>query len=358
MTDPAAQFPITLKALVVPEGVRTFSRGDRDRFIGAVVALERYEAEGVVLKVEHATLKGNLNAGFATAWEVLVHEPFLYAGRFRDRTAAETKLENSLNRPECHTAAGYLKKVRAATAADGPMRTAMLSLLEEIAPLAARASALKDLIGKRAPAQTKTSVEQAERDAKAMTCQCCGRAILAETGVIAHHGYTRPTEGWQTASCTGARHLPFEVDRSELGNEIERALNHRAILAASREATAAETTPLSRAWEETVQDPRRARGFGLSTPRRVTDITRENFDAKVAETPAAFAGAHGPYDREKHRYTPFTFDVMLAQALGRLDSQITQMGAYIVQQQARFDGWKPDTQKAFAWNALRQKVPG
>lgn len=43
------------------------------------------------------------------------------------------------------------------------------------------------------------------------TCQCCGRAIKAATGVIAHHGYRRPGGGWQTASCFGARHVPYEV---------------------------------------------------------------------------------------------------------------------------------------------------
>lgn len=43
-------------------------------------------------------------------------------------------------------------------------------------------------------------------------CQICEREIKAKTGVIAHHGYTRPDRGsgWQTASCWGARHLPYE----------------------------------------------------------------------------------------------------------------------------------------------------
>lgn len=45
---------------------------------------------------------------------------------------------------------------------------------------------------------------------KNFTCQICEREIKASTGVIAHHGYTRPGEGWQTSSCWGARHLPYE----------------------------------------------------------------------------------------------------------------------------------------------------
>lgn len=43
------------------------------------------------------------------------------------------------------------------------------------------------------------------------TCQICGRAIKANTGLIAHHGYQRPyNQGWQTRSCFGARRVPFE----------------------------------------------------------------------------------------------------------------------------------------------------
>ena len=46
---------------------------------------------------------------------------------------------------------------------------------------------------------------------KPVTCQICGRYIKAKSGIIAHHGYKRPGDGWQTASCAGAKHLPYEV---------------------------------------------------------------------------------------------------------------------------------------------------
>lgn len=48
------------------------------------------------------------------------------------------------------------------------------------------------------------------------TCQCCGRAIKSKHGVIAHHGYQRPGQGWQTASCWGARKQPYEVTCEDL----------------------------------------------------------------------------------------------------------------------------------------------
>lgn len=43
------------------------------------------------------------------------------------------------------------------------------------------------------------------------TCQICGRGIKAKSGLIAHHGYQRPGQGWQTSSCFGARWRPYEV---------------------------------------------------------------------------------------------------------------------------------------------------
>jgi hypothetical protein len=52
-------------------------------------------------------------------------------------------------------------------------------------------------------------------------CQICARAIRAKTGWIAHHGYTRPEQGWQTSSCQGARHLPYEVSCSQIADTID-----------------------------------------------------------------------------------------------------------------------------------------
>lgn len=53
------------------------------------------------------------------------------------------------------------------------------------------------------------------------TCQICGREIKASTGKIAHHGYRRPAPYYQTASCFGARHLPYEVSRDALPLAID-----------------------------------------------------------------------------------------------------------------------------------------
>lgn len=68
------------------------------------------------------------------------------------------------------------------------------------------------------------AAEKAERASKSLTCQVCGRLIMANTGVIAHHGYERPGH-YQTESCMGARHLPYEADRLVLKRYIDGVAN-------------------------------------------------------------------------------------------------------------------------------------
>jgi hypothetical protein len=55
------------------------------------------------------------------------------------------------------------------------------------------------------------------------TCQICERQIGSKKGLIAHHGYTRPERwsGYQTASCWGARELPYEKSRDLVGELIK-----------------------------------------------------------------------------------------------------------------------------------------
>ena len=76
--------------------------------------------------------------------------------------------------------------------------------------------------------RTRLAVQEArrmEKEAQTFTCQICARRHLPapeDQTILAHHGYKRPGGGWQTASCSGAKHEPFEVTNSLL-LEIGRA---------------------------------------------------------------------------------------------------------------------------------------
>lgn len=53
-------------------------------------------------------------------------------------------------------------------------------------------------------------------------CQVCGRDIKTlKSGKIAHHGFERPGWGYQTDSCMGAKHVPYELGTDALEYAIE-----------------------------------------------------------------------------------------------------------------------------------------
>jgi hypothetical protein len=58
------------------------------------------------------------------------------------------------------------------------------------------------------------------------TCQICCQRHEMVGGLIAHHGYKRPGGGYQTASCWGARHLPYELSCDMIPHWIAR-IEHR-----------------------------------------------------------------------------------------------------------------------------------
>jgi hypothetical protein len=82
------------------------------------------------------------------------------------------------------------------------------------------------------------------RENASMACQCCGRRILAKRGLIAHHGYTRPGQGWQTASCMGAGYVPFAFGRDRLGDMIGFIEKHLKTLKGVLVATQNETVAI------------------------------------------------------------------------------------------------------------------
>lgn len=81
-------------------------------------------------------------------------------------------------------------------------------------------------------------------------CQICEREIKANTGLIAHHGYQRPQFAhYQTRSCFGARHRPYEESCDALQPYIDMLADWHARVEgnlAKLRAGPAEMTHLSR----------------------------------------------------------------------------------------------------------------
>lgn len=310
------------------------------RFENAMALLARYETDAVILKVEQKDVTSLFSDVFDAGYKALIQERFTYAGKWEALNEAERKLEQSLSHVYVHVVAGYLKRVTGAAAAAGAMRDVMLAYFTEIAPLAERVLALKAKIGKRPPAVTKTSIERDERDAKAMTCQCCARKILAETGKIAHHGYQRPGSGYQTASCEGALELPFEVSRDALGRMIANLKAYKARQEDWLVKVKAETTPLAFHWKD---QSKKVNAWDKAIDRQSL-VTRETFDAVLAEIADKRVIYAGRTD---------SFDYLKGYVITQTERDIEHVGRAIVYETGRYDGWvKTHNWSGEAWVAI------
>lgn len=76
------------------------------------------------------------------------------------------------------------------------------------------------------------------------TCQICAREIKAKSGIIAHHGYTRPEHGWQTSSCIGARNLSYEKSRDIIPKAIGIIRNFIGLKQAEIKSVKENSTPV------------------------------------------------------------------------------------------------------------------
>lgn len=123
-----------------------------------------------------------------------------------------------------------------------------------------------------------------EREAATMTCQCCGRKHLANRGWIAHHGYQRPGYGYQTASCFGAKALPFEVDRSKLGQWINMLKYTKLRMGQVLTEVVAERSPIT--LTHSFIDYRYGGRYGYAAYRKERtvkfNVTRANWNSVVA----------------------------------------------------------------------------
>lgn len=159
-----------------------------------------------------------------------------------------------------------------------------------------------------------------------MTCQCCGRDIQSNTGTVAHHGYQRPGEGWQTASCMGAKHLPIEADYSVLVRYIDGLKSGLTSMETARENTANETTPVKFSYTVYVK----RQGYGYSDKKEVNaTVTRNTFDACQIDHAEYFSG----------RYNT-TFDTMKEGSLWSQDRNIKAQKEYIAFQEGRLEAAK------------------
>jgi hypothetical protein len=214
-------------------------------------------------------------------------------------------------------------------------------------PLHGLLASAKPLIKKRGEMPKVRSAAQIADDSKRMHCQCCGRAILANLGSIAHHGYERPGWGYQSASCFGAKRLPFEADRAALGEMIVFMRDRLARAEKHRAAIKAEKKPIVFDYESQLIGPQLHQQFGrwVEWPKvkHSFDVSRDSFEAFKAGPGSN--SCYGIYD----------FDAYKARHVEGLSSSIKNLRSHIAEEQKRFDGWKQSHEwKDGQWVVLKK----
>lgn len=148
------------------------------------------------------------------AWNKHVSEPYFYAGKWQEQPEDVQALYDSISIMGLHDVIAASKKV-AKSAATGPAVDAMRAYCAEVLPLSQAVASLKDKVVKgRAPSTGPAKPENPNKVVK--TCPVCFRPIAVLRGTMAHHGYQRPGQGWQTASCPGIHFKPLEVSSEGL----------------------------------------------------------------------------------------------------------------------------------------------
>lgn len=176
------------------------------------------------------------------------------------------------------------------------------------------------------PAETAANAAAKKaREAAAMTCQCCARKFLANLGTVAHHGYERPGTGWQTASCMGAKYLPFEVDRDKLGMMIEAMTRQLAGMKKHRAEVKADKVGIDREWK--VREKVEGSSYSQEVRKSFT-FTSRNFNEPDAIAAQRKIGIYGDWHDFKKS------------ELASRDRKIKNLTDYIAECQARYDGWK------------------
>lgn len=181
-----------------------------ERFDQAVEAIASGIETGTIRNVDYKAAKEALGRAADQAWKNEVSEPFFYAGRYQDQPEAVQALWNAIMIMSLHDVLATARKL-AKTTATGTAVEAMKAYLDEVLPLAEAVASLKDKVVKgRVPRSEPARPVNPNKIVK--TCACCFRAIaVMPGGTMAHHGYQRPGDGYQTASCPGIRFRPLEV---------------------------------------------------------------------------------------------------------------------------------------------------
>lgn len=184
------------------------------RFDAAIECVRQGCELGSIRNADFQRAKQELSRVADDAWKVCVSDPYFYGGKWESWPKDVTELYDSIMILSLHDVHATAKKV-AKSKATGAAVDAMRAYCAEVLPVAEAVTSLKSkVVMGRAPKAEPAKPVNPSKVVK--TCAVCFRPIAVVGETMAHHGYKRPGEGWQTASCAGVRFKPLEVSSEGL----------------------------------------------------------------------------------------------------------------------------------------------
>ena len=175
-----------------------------DRIIKALAVLSGGEMCGEIRNVEYVEAKRVISTAIEGAWGKLITDKYRY--NCQDNQALND-LFYDINLYGISDVLPTQRKIAKSTAT-GEAVDAMNAFIEEVTPLVSLVASLKDKVIKGRKLNENKKPENPNKVVK--TCPCCFRGIAVVGQLMAHHGYERPGNGWQTTSCPGIRFEPLE----------------------------------------------------------------------------------------------------------------------------------------------------
>ena len=230
--------------------------------------------------------------------------------------------QNEMNAPrglsEKNTAA-FIDLTRKAY---GPVFDDALDLIREMTRLRLAVAALPIV---KPPTKAQKEREERERDTRVKHCQICNGLWVVENGKIAHHGYRRPGDGAQTASCFGAMFPPYEVSRDRVMDYI--VDNSRMRLSRlKRIQQLQESDPelyLSATWYESYKQV-----------ARDLSVTPETFDQKKEKLKQE-------YPKARINFNADNYEALKDRALRMARRDAEMFAEVITTFTKRYNDWKP-----------------
>jgi hypothetical protein len=193
----------------------------KNKFDAALLTLRDAMEQGTIRKTDLDTLKSVFNMSCEATWEKHYVDAYLSQSReVRDASPYAKEEEDLYYKNKGFTNMNGIIKNYSKLATKSELIGYAIRIASEYAPLKDIMDHLKTNVTKgRIPSAVAKPVNPNQVRG---TCGWCLRDIAVDkTGLMSHHGFTRPGVGYQTQSCSGVKYKNLEVSLDGLKARIK-----------------------------------------------------------------------------------------------------------------------------------------